>query len=189
MKPLSRQQFTAALKKGQGRALQHVINFGMGNFKDLLIAACLHDQNFDSQIDSSRAPWLFSMFHKTPFYAEFREAIFGGIESSSSWDLVQLCNLLREMALAGDTLARQRLKEIVFKYAAQDSEDENIVADTFVDIQTTEEFLELAKMYGSRLHEDQSAFPFEWLLPEEKKQEFKDLLYEYAKNDPSIQRY
>jgi hypothetical protein len=189
MKPLSRHEFAAALKKGQGRAFQHIIHFGMGDYKDLVIEACLQDQNFDSQIDSSRAPWLFSMFHNTPFYTEFREAIFNGLKTSSSWDLAQQCHLLREMALAGDTLARQRLKETVFKYAAQDSEDEGIIAETFVDMQTTEEFLALARMYGNRLLEDATAFPNDVLIPEEKKQEFKDLLYHYAKKDPLIQRY
>lgn len=189
MQPLSRHEFAEAIKKGNGRALQHVIQFGMGDYKDLVIEACLQDQNFDSQIDSSRAPWLFSMFHNTPFYTEFREAIFNGLKTSSSWDLAQQCHLLREMALVGDTLARQRLKETVFKYAAQASEDEGIIAETFVDMQTTEEFLELARMYGNRLLEDSTAFPNDGLIPEEKKQEFKDLLYQYAKEDPLIQRY
>lgn len=189
MKPLDRQEFAAALKKGLGRALQHIALYGLEDYKDLVLEACLHDQNYDSQIDSSRAPWLFSMFHNTAFYTDFREAIFHGIKISSSWDLAQQCHLLREMALAGDTLARQRLKEIVFNYAAQDSEDEGIIAETFIDMQTPEEFLALARIYGNRLLEDATAFPNDVLIPEEKKQEFNDLLYYYAKKDPLIQRY
>lgn len=93
------------------------------------------------------------------------------------------------MALGGDTLARQRLKETVYKYAAQDSEDENVITDAFVDLQTTGEFLELARIYGKRLVEDRTAFPFEWLLPEGNKQVYKDLLYQSAQKDPLIQRY
>lgn len=189
IEPLSRSEFTTALRKGQGRALRHIVHYGISDYKDLVLEACLHNQNYDSQIDSSRAPWLFSMFHKTPFYDEFQEAILNGLEFPSSWDLVQMCNLLREMAVAGDALARQRLKEIVFDIATKDSEDEHIITETFIDIQSTDEFVELARIYGNRLLEDQTAFPFDGLIPEEKKQEFKELLYRYAQKDLSIRNY
>jgi hypothetical protein len=189
MKPLSRDEFAAALKKGQGRALQHIIHFGMGEYRDLVLKACLHNQNFDAQSDSCRAPWLFSMFRDTSFYEEFQEAIFNNLEISSSWDLMQLCDFLREMAEVGDTLAKQRLKETVFKLANEGSEDENIIIEEFVDLQSTGEFIELARILGERLLNDQEAFPFEYLIPEEKEQQFKEILYRNAQEDPSIRKY
>ena len=194
LEPLT-EEFTAALKKGMGRALQHIVHHGIGDYKDLVLDACLHNQNYDPQIDSCRAPWLLSMFRNTPYYEEFRKAIMNNLETSSSWDLIQLCDFLREMAETGDALARLKLKEIAFTYAISGTEDEHIIVDEFTDLQTNDEFLELARIFGNRLLEDQEAFPFDQLIPvdgsfsEEKEQEFKELLYQFAQRDLSIRKY
>jgi hypothetical protein len=187
IKPLSRDEFAAALKKGQGRALQHIAHFGLGEYKELVLEACLHNQIYDTY--DSRAPWLFSMFQNTLYYEEFRETIQNHLETSTPWDLIQLSDLLREMVEAGDNLARQRLKETVFNQAYKSSEDEDIIIDEWVDLQTTDEFIELARIFGNRLMENHEVHPFDGLIPEEKKQEFKEILHQYAQNDLSIRKY
>ncbi len=189
IEPLSRHEFATALRKGQGRALRHIVHYGIGDYKDLVLEACLHNQNYDSQIDPCRAPWLFSMFRNTAFHREFREAIFSNLEKSSSWDLIQLCDFLREMAEAGDVLAREKLKEIVFTYAKLGTEDEHIIVEEFTDLQTNDEFLELVKIFGSRLQNDEHAFPFDGLIPDGKKQEFSQLLHQHSQSDETIQIY
>ncbi len=189
IEPLSRPEFATALRKGQGRALRHIVHYGIGDYKDLVLEACLHNQNFDSQIDPCRAPWLFLMFRNTPFHDEFREAIFSNLDKASSWDLIQLCDFLREMAEVGDVLAREKLKEIVFTYAKLGTEDEPIIVEEFIDLQTGDELIELAKIYGSRLRDDEHAFPFDGLIPDGKKQEFSQLLHQHAQSDETVQIY
>jgi hypothetical protein len=189
MDPLSRQEFQSALKKGQGRALRHVMTFGLAEYKDLVLEACLHNQNYDARIDTCRAPWLFSMFKDTVFYDEFREAIFSHMETTPSWDIVQLSDLLREMAEAGDSLAREKLKLIVYKDAAESSEYEHILIEKFINLQTTDEFLQLAQILGNRLINDDQAFPFDGLIPKKEKITFKEMLWISAQNDPAAHRF
>lgn len=64
--PLSRVEFASALRKGLGRAWLQVASFGLDNVVDLVLDACLRDQSYDPQCESSRAGWLFGMFSVSP---------------------------------------------------------------------------------------------------------------------------
>jgi hypothetical protein len=189
MHPLNRTEFTAALKKGQGRAFQHIAQYGIGDFEDLVLDACLHNQNYDSQVDPARAPWLFSIIKAAPNYDMYRDAIFSDLETSDSWDLIQECHLLYEMIQTGDQDARSKLKTIVFQQASQAAEWEHIFVDFIVEFITRAEFLELARIYGNRLIDDPEDSPPASLFPDARKREFAEILDQSGRDDPPILRY
>ena len=103
---LEKEQFASAVRKGLGRALMHVNNFGLDGIDDLVLDACLHNYCYDTQIESSRASWLFRMFDNTEYYPKFSEKILDGLRTETNQDnLGQLCVLAKEMAKHGDKIA------------------------------------------------------------------------------------
>lgn len=189
MIPLNRTEFAAALKKGQGRAFQHIAQYGIGDYEDLLLDACLHSKNYDNQVDPPRAPWLFSMIRDTPNYGRFRDAIFYDVDTSESWDLIQECHFLYEMILNGDQEAKRKLKEIVFTDAIQGSDLEYILVDFYIEFLTPEEFLDLVRIYGNRLIQDPEDEVPDSLIPDVKEREFSELLQQFGEEDIPIYRY
>ncbi len=65
MTAMSRNDFKVALRKGLGRAKLQIMNHGLNDCVDLVLIACLHEQTYDPQCESSRAEWLFEMFNKS----------------------------------------------------------------------------------------------------------------------------
>jgi len=49
---LEKEEFASAVRKGLGRALMHVVNFGLDGIDDLVLDACLHNYCYDTQIES-----------------------------------------------------------------------------------------------------------------------------------------
>src|SRR6266540_4479079 len=91
-------EFASALQKGQGRALLHVMAYGLDAVADLVLDACLHDQRYDSQVESSRAPWLFQMFSKSGQYLRFRDLILEHLKAETvTSDFVQLLELAKDI--------------------------------------------------------------------------------------------
>jgi hypothetical protein len=62
---LSPEQFRDALRKGLGRAVQHVRNSLPEAVREDLLHACLISLACDQQIEGSRAPWLFFLLEQT----------------------------------------------------------------------------------------------------------------------------
>jgi|GEM_PF-1885478 len=65
MRSLTRDEFQDALKKGLGRAVQHVRNSPPEAVREDLLHACLNSLAYDRQSEGSRAPWLFFMLELT----------------------------------------------------------------------------------------------------------------------------
>lgn len=114
---LTRLEFAAALKRGQGRALQYVRQHGLSEVNDLLLKACLGDPVYDRQCEGSRAAWIFRMFQDSGDYDRFSAAIISALSSLSSnadcYDLEHLCELAALMAKAGDEAAAVALRSRV----------------------------------------------------------------------------
>lgn len=189
MKPLNRQEFSIALKKGLGRARQHVMQYGIEEFYDLILEACLHDQNYDSQCNESRAPWLYSMIRDTPYYEKIRAAIFDNLDESDSHDFTQSFMFFRVMALNGDDQARQKSLEILFSHANQGSSEDNFMTAISLDSLSHDKFLTLARIYGNRLIKDPTDNPPDCPVYSNKFQTFRDLLLTYSEQDERIKRY
>ena len=100
---LERSEFTAALKKGLGRAARHVSAYGLDEVADLVLEACLHDQRYDAQAEPNRAGWLFTMFSDSDQYPRFQESILNHLKTETRmYDALQLLGLAKEMAAGGD---------------------------------------------------------------------------------------
>ena len=114
---LTRLEFSAALKRGQGRALQYVRQHGLSKMGDLVLESCLKNPAYDRQCEGSRAAWLFRMFQDSEDYDRFSAAILSELSSlpseADSYDLEHLCELAALMAKAGDEAAATALRSRV----------------------------------------------------------------------------
>lgn len=114
---LTKLEFAAALKRGQGRALQYVRQHGLSEVGNLVLESCLKNPAYDRQCEGSRAAWLFQMFHEAEDYDRFSAAILSALSSLPSdadcYDLEHLCELAVLMAKAGDEAAASALRSRV----------------------------------------------------------------------------
>ena len=183
-KRLNRDEFAVALRKGQGRALLHVIHYGLADIDDLVLEACIHNQVYDQQLESGRGDWLFSMFRETPYYSTFRAEILNGLNGETeSWNLFQLIQLARNMAASGDAVARTVMEEAVYRIAANPDSDDWIGVEDWLDLEGAEGMLQLARVYGRRLLDNPEDFVNDRLLEYEGHPDFRDILKQKASTD------
>ena len=121
-----------ALRKGLGRAMQWAESGRLG--EGPLLEACLEDLRFDTQIDESRAEWLWRLIQAVRCADRIRVPILHALhELSDERSADQLCELARCYAQAGDEAFRTRLYEIVelkpFAEGPRLGEDEIIELD------------------------------------------------------------
>ena len=188
---LGREEFASAIRKGLGRTLRHVLDFGLNDVDDLVQDACLHNYCYDTQIESSRASWLFRMFHNSEYYSKFSEAILNSLRTEANdKDLGQLCALAGEMAKQGNANARQTLRESVFEKASDPSSDDWMGRHVWVGLEGAQGFLELARIYGQRLLQDPEDFvPEDIMYSGETESELRDILFKAAETDPHLKGY
>jgi hypothetical protein len=149
---LSRNSFALAIQKGLGRALMHVLEYGLNGVDDIVLDACLHNYCYDTPIDSDRANWLFRMFANSEYYSKFSNEIIAQLRCRSEMDdLRQLCGLTREMAAHGDELAKRELRKLVFEKASIPFSDDWESRYDWVELEGAQGVLDLAKIYGQRL--------------------------------------
>jgi len=188
---LERDEFSSAVRKGLGRALMHVMNFGLDGTDDLVLDACLHNYCYDTQIESSRANWLFRMFDNSEYYSKFSEKILDSLKTETNQDnLGQLCALAKEMAKHSDKIAKQRLRESVFEKASTPLSDDWMGRYEWIELEGTQGFLELARIYGQRLLLNPEDFvPDDLVHLGETENELKDVLFQLAETDAKIKVY
>jgi hypothetical protein len=101
-----------ALQKGLGRAMQWAMTRRLDD--EPLLAACLWDQRYDTQLEETRVIWLWEMVRAVDAVDRFRVPILHALyELSDDRSANQLCELARRYAEAGDEAFRNRLYEIV----------------------------------------------------------------------------
>ncbi len=191
MRPLTRDEFAAALRKGQGRAWWHVADYGLDDVADLVLEACLHNQQYDPLCESSRAPWLFEMFGNTFHYSRFRDAILSELHAENcTWYVNQVCRLAKEMAAHSDEAARQALKEYTFNRAGQSGKDDWQGTSAWIELTGVEGVIDLARIYGQRLLIDSNDNPHrDYFWEDEIKQTYQAALSQSAQNDSAIKAY
>lgn len=187
---LDRNEFAVALRKGQGRALSHVKEYGLDEVADLVLEACLHNQLYDTQCESGRAGWLYAMFGGSPYAPRFREAILENMKTETEgMDLNQLCDLAQEMAAHGDPLARERFRERVRELAGRPDTDWSGI-HAWLELDGNEALLELARIYGRRLLINPDEEVPDYLLTATKsEQAARDLLRRVSSEEPAIKAY
>lgn len=148
---LDKKDFADALERGLGRAFLHLSKYGLGNFADLVLKACIHNQNYDTQCEPSRASWLFGMIKDRAEYTAFRSSILTALESETNGaDLFQLCDLVKEMAQNGDRDAKRILRKCVLSFA-KTPDKQGLGAVDLIDVYGNKAVLDLANVFGKRL--------------------------------------
>jgi len=117
MNPLTREEFQDTLKKGLGRAVQHVKNSPPESVREDLLYACLHNVACDPLTECSRAPWLYEMIRLSGEMEFYKQEIFDTYFKSSNeplatWDSRQLFQLLGQFFIHGDPQAGEEVYRI-----------------------------------------------------------------------------
>jgi len=167
------------LRKGQGRALLHVIHYGLEDVADLILEACLHNQVYDQQIESFRDHWLLSMFKDSASYPKIRAAILKALKTEPiGYDLYQLFLLARTMAVdEGDEEARQIFEETIFRIASVPNNYYSwLGVEDWLELAGVDGMLQLARIYGQRLLTNPDDLVNEYLLDYEEYPDFRGIL-------------
>lgn len=190
VKQLTREEFAAALRKGQGRAFLHVLQYGLDDVADLVLEACIHNQIYDKYFESGRGDWLFSMFENSPRFKTFRDAILNALKTERNpKDLLQLTRLARNIAEQGNMEMRQALGEVVYRVAADPSVQDWIGVWDWLDLEGETGLLELARIFGQRLIADPDDDVYWGLLDRDDYPSMKAFLDEHYENDTAIKAY
>ncbi len=159
---LTRDEFAKALRCGQGRAFLHVQQHGLEGVTDLVLQACLNDQNYgySTWIDWGHIPWLFQLIEGAPQYPEIQKAVVAKlVASSGSYKDIHLYALAIEMAKAGDAAAwevlREQVRKIVYNAEGEADGDLDIrrafYFQTWEHLEGLEGRVDLMRHYGQRL--------------------------------------
>lgn len=121
-----------ALRKGLGRAAQWASRGQLA--ETVLLEACLHDQRYDMQVAERRGIWLWQMIQAMQAVERFRTPILDALRTfPDQRSALQLCELARHFAEAGDERFRKRLYEILEQQPIADwsalGEDEVVSLD------------------------------------------------------------
>lgn len=192
IKKLNRNEFADALQKGLGRAYLHAIRYGIDEVADLVLKACLHDQAYDPQSESSKAKWLFEMFKNAQHLPKFSEAILSCLKNKrETWDLLQIFEIAFELAKYGNSRARDAVRERAIKKASRASIDEWLGAEQWIDLAGLDGAIELARIYGLRLLRNPEDFvPENEIFPNDTiKRDFQLRLTEDSKKEPALEAY
>jgi len=188
---LSREEFEAALQRGQGRAFLHVRKYGLQNVADLLLEACLHDKAYDPQCEDSRAEWLLEMFRDSSEYEIFATSILTALgNETEGWDLLQSCEIAALMALNGDEEAHSALLLRVMRQS-EGIDDNWVGASELVRVEGVDAVVKLARNYGNLLlkNPDEEPPPLAQLYDGNVPIEARNTLEELSSADPKIRAY
>lgn len=108
--PLSREEFKGAMELGHGRALLHARKYGLAEYRDDFLTACLSNLVFDTQYEDSRTRWLGEFFDGAPPWL-LLPLLDSYRRSEVLRDLSQMAELLGLMAERGSEEAKRALYE------------------------------------------------------------------------------
>lgn len=152
MKPLTRNEFCNALKKGLGRAILYVSEYGAQEVQDDILYACLHNLGYDRQLEGSRAPFLLSLIDLTGHEEFYRQHILEALtEATDDWDEYQLTTLIAGFAQRGYEPAR---KALYAKFEQQRVSDYWLASEQIINIDGLDGLLYVIEILGARLLHD-----------------------------------
>lgn len=186
---LTKNEFAIALKRGHGRACMHVGKHGLTGISSTVLGACLKDPNYDSQCESSKSEWLFSMFQNSDELPSFTNAILEALKTETElYDLQHLCEFAYLIAEKGNFNAGNVLRTLVLNQPLPEARwpygTHQLVA-----LDGVEAVVALAKKFGALLI-DRKQESSMWLgdfsddIPSAKRK-----LTGLAKTDPAIKAF
>lgn len=186
---LTKNEFAIALKRGHGRAYMHVGKHGLTGISSTILGACLKDPNYDSQCESSKSEWLFSMFQNSDELPSFTNAILEALKTETElYDLQHLCEFAYLIAEKGNFNAGNVLRTLVLNQPLPEARWP-YGTHQFVALDGVEAVVALAKKFGALLI-DRKQESSMWLgdfsddIPSAKRK-----LTGLAKTDPAIKAF
>ena len=111
--PLTREQLSAALQKGHGRALLHSREYGAADLTEVILDACLHNRAYDPQCEDTRADWMMQIVEAAALQSPVARAIGTRLSKSREdggfWDATHMCRMARLLGQRGYSAARSAL--------------------------------------------------------------------------------
>jgi len=112
MIPLTQEQFRDALRKGKGRALLHVREFGCGGLEEDILHACEQSIAYDTQIEGTRSGWMYEIVTDAGLVEAAKSRVLAALDRpivepyERFWDVAQLYCLAAAFAQDGHADAR-----------------------------------------------------------------------------------
>lgn len=190
--PLSPAAFRLALKKGQGRALQQINQFGITGLEQQLAEACTTCVAYDPQCEGMREAWLFTLLE----HARLQDVVLRAIveaeqqisTNESSWDMEQRSAILRKMAVSGSSEARQ----VLYATLAAHSDDSYLRSATdIITLDGIDGLLKVARLAGQQLRADPEFWVDDYYIRccDEPVEAVKAILQNEAAKDEDVASY
>jgi hypothetical protein len=190
--PLSPAAFRLALRKGQGRALLHINQFGVTNIEHHLIEACTTCVAYDAQCEGMREEWLFTLVEKAQLQDSVLRAIVEAEQkistNESHWDRKQRSAILKKMALSGSIEARK----ILYATLATPTDDGQLrSAEDIIALDGIEGLLKVTRRAGQQISEDPEFWVDEYYIRccDEPLEVAQAILQTEAESDEDIKRF
>ncbi len=140
------------LAQGLGR----VVSFLQANdtvaYRDAILHACTHNTALDPQLEGSRAAYMLDVMQATGEPSFYRERILVALAGvTEHWDAVQLFQLVRLFAVAGDPNARSALYA---KFFRDDTAQRFTGAEELVALDGLAGFMAAARQIGTSMRAD-----------------------------------
>lgn len=151
-------EFERIVRLGLGRAILTLKTDDPQPYRNVILDACLHDLGFDTQIEGSRAPYVFDLINLSDEPAYYRVQILSALRTETDyWNLRQLFELARLFAQQGDREAREGMYARIAANATDTSLDLDISrvgAEEIVSLDGISGLLFVAEKLGERVLSD-----------------------------------
>jgi len=150
--PLSREGFADALRKGKGRAVQHLRAHGDAGVEDLLLEAATRSLGYDPQCEGTRGDWVMTMLSLCLNPAPYHHAVLEAFPAAQEhYDISQLAEMLLQLARDGSQTARNALYD---KFDRQELSSEWLLSHEIIALDGLDGLLHVARVLGRRLATD-----------------------------------
>ncbi|NLF09760.1 MAG: hypothetical protein GX594_17540 [Pirellulaceae bacterium] len=194
MNRLTQDQFRDALRKGFGRAVLHVRDFGATGLEDDIAHACTTSLVYDAQCEGTRGEWLHEIVKLAGLVEMIAPLVVDKLRRSSTpeefWDVGQLCVLASMFAQEGHKYSRDVLYD---KFDRQEFSSTWLCGIPIMNVDGLQGFLYIAKVVGNSLCNEPDYWEDTYLLTEAYerfgRETVRDALAAQAKTCESTQKY
>jgi hypothetical protein len=147
---LTPDEFADALRKGKGRVVAHLRQFGDAGVEPELMAAYVSNCAYEEQIEDDRTAWLVGLLEYVGDRGRYRDAILQSLMRPGSEDVSHFAALAAVLARQGDEITRRAV------YARFDTLEYACAsyAATLIDLDGVGGLLLVARRFGRMVRED-----------------------------------
>ena len=109
---MEERDFREAVRSGFGRGILYARDHDVGQFRDIILDACMHCYSADPQTEGTRAPYMLELTDTMPDREFYRNEVLKSLSvSQDDWDTVQRFRIASYLAMDGDDRARRAMYE------------------------------------------------------------------------------